>query len=177
MRSSRVVLAGALLLALLPARARAQTVVGPFLGYHTDLDLGVGAFVGIPVPSLDENLAIKPDFGYFFPGGADISGVDFSYWEVNVDGIYQFPVDNESIAPFAMAGINVGHWSFDEDVTGLDLGFGGTEVGLNLGGGVTFLEMGTILPSVGAKLELNGGDGLVLFGAVGFPVGGEPGGM
>jgi hypothetical protein len=154
-------------------QARAQTVVGPYLAYHGDFDLGVGAFVTIPIPSIHENISFKGDFGYYFPGEGGFGGVDFTYWEVNADALMAFPLEgNESIRPFAFGGLNIARFSFDEDITGLDIGFGGTEVGLNLGGGISFINVGSVRPSVGAKIELNGGDGFVLFGALGFPVGG-----
>lgn len=161
-------------LAFAAPRAEAQTVVGPYVAYHGNFDLGIGGFVSIPVRSLNENLFFKGDFGYYFPDDGGVSEVDFSYWEINADALLSFPLEG-TVAPFAMAGLNIGRVSISEDVSGFDFAASGTEIGLNLGGGVALTGMGRFQPAVGAKIELNGGDDFVVFGALGFPLGGGGG--
>lgn len=180
MRKLAYTLAAAAMLAAVPAQSQAQTVVGPYLAYHDDFDLGVGGFVAIPIPSLHENVSLLFDFGYFFPGDLGLDDVDFTYWELNAGGLVRFPIDNEDISPFAFGGLNIARFGVSDDVEGLDYSDGDTEIGLNLGGGITFIGLGNLRPSVGAKVELSGGEGFVLFGALGFPVGGpsnDGGGM
>ena len=141
-----------------PLAASAQTVLGPVAAFHDDLDFGIGAFVEIPVPSLAPGLAIVPSFVYYFPDG-------FDAWEINGDATYAFQVSEDTpVLPFALAGLNilnVGAEGVDSD----------TEIGLNLGGGIGF-RAESVQPFVGAKFELQDGTGFVIFGGVGFTVGG-----
>lgn len=143
----------------LPASASAQVTLGPLAGFHDDVDFGIGAFVSIPVPSLDPNLSIVPSFLYYFPGDP------LKYWEINGDVMYAFEVSADTpVLPFAFAGLNFASFGVD----GFD---SSTEVGLNLGGGVQF-RAESVNPFAGAKLQIGDIDGLVIFGGVGFPVGG-----
>jgi hypothetical protein len=149
-----------------PTAVNAQTTVGPFLAFHDDFDFGVGAYVTFPVEEIHENLAFSGSFGYFFPddgGGA----VDVTYWELNADAILRIPTES-AVRPFLLGGINIAR--VDVDVTGLG-GGSNTEAGLNLGGGVAFPGE-SFTPMVGAKLQIDGGDGFMIFGGLGFPVGG-----
>ena len=92
------------------------------------------------------------------------------YFELNGGVLYRFPVDSDDVSPFALGGLNIARGK------GEGVGPGGsgsrtdTDLGLNLGGGVTFLT-GEVRPSVGLKIELSGGEGFVIFGALGFPLG------
>jgi hypothetical protein len=101
-----------------------------------------------------------------------IATVDRSYFELNGGVLYRFPIDSDDVSPFAMGGLNIARVK----VEGEGVGPGGsgsrtdTDLGLNLGGGVTFLT-GEVRPSVGLKIELSGGEGFVIFGALGFPLG------
>lgn len=140
----------------MPGLASAQVVVGPSVAFHDDLDFGIGAFVMFPLEEVDPNVAASVDFGYFFPEG----GLD--YWEINGNVIYNFPVEADApVLPFVLGGLNIGRFSAGA--------FSDTEIGLNLGGGIVF-PSDQFRPVVGAKIELEGGDGFVLFGGLGFPV-------
>ena len=121
-----VALAGML---LAPAVASAQVNAGPLAAFHDDLDFGIGGFVGIPVPSLDQNLSIVPSFVYYFPDG-------FDAWEINGDVVYGFEVSEDTpVLPFAFAGLNISRVSVDFGSFG---SASSTEMGLNLGGGIQF---------------------------------------
>ena len=141
-----------------PVAASAQVSLGPVLGFHDDLDFGLGGFARIPVPSLATGLSIIPSFVYYFPDG-------FDAWELNGDVSYAFQVSEDTpVLPFAFAGLNVlnvGAEGFDSN----------TDIGLNLGGGITF-RAESVEPFAGVKFELQDGTGFVIFGGVGFPVGG-----
>lgn len=156
-----------------PSDVSSQLLVGPYIAFHDDADLGVGAFVNVPVPSIHENLAFVGDFGFFFPDDGGYDAIDVDYWELNANMLYSFPMEDLSFTPWAMAGLNIANGS-----VGIDLGeFGDgsasdTEIGVNLGGGVTF-GTGTMKPFAGAKIELGGGEGAVVFGGVAFEVGGQ----
>jgi len=148
-----------------PASASAQVVVGPTVLYHDNVDFGVGAFVMFPLEQFDPNLGMNVNFGYYFPDAP--TGVDANFWELNADVLYHFPVAADApVSPFALGGLNIARASG---------GVGGftasnTEIGINLGGGIEF-PSDSFRPLVGAKIELEGGDGFVLFGGLGFPVG------
>lgn len=147
-----------------PAAVQAQLEAGPMVAYHTDAEaIGVGAFLAIPVPQLAEGFAIVPDFIWFFPDG-------FDYFEVNGDLAYFFPVAADSpVMPFAFAGLNIARTSIDLGTFG---SASSTDVGLNLGGGVEFAA-GTLNPFAGAKFEIQDATGFVIFGGLGFPIGGS----
>lgn len=139
-----------------PGSVQAQISAGPLAAFHDDFDLGIGAFMSVPVPSLDPNLAIVPSFVYYFPDG-------FDAFEINGDVMYAFEVSPDTpVLPFAFAGLNV-----------LRVAVGSvsnTEIGLNLGGGITFRSE-SVEPFAGAKFEMGDYDGFVIFGGVGFPLG------
>jgi len=142
-----------------PGVVRAQMTLGPLAALETDggSTFGIGAYAGIAVPSLDEHLSINPSFIYFFP---DVG----TFWELNGDVVYQFEVSAETpVLPFALAGLNIAHASVG--------GFSNTDTSLNLGGGIGF-RAASMSPFVGGKFELRSGSPFVLFGGVGFAVGG-----
>lgn len=159
MRRMRRLALSALALAALvaaPSAAEAQVSFGPVVAFHGDADFGAGALVKMPLPVLYENMGLMGDFIWFFPEG-------FDYWEINGNLTYDFAVANSSIVPFALAGLNVAHASVEfEGVSASD-----TELGLNLGGGVTF-GGSRLRPTVGGRIQLGGGESFVLFGAILF---------
>jgi len=145
-----------------PGAVSAQTTIGGVLGYHDDFEaLGIGAYAAFALPQLQENLSINPSFVYYFPDGIDA-------WEVNGDLVYAFPVSADApVAPFALAGLNIIRVS----VSAGSFSASSTDVGLNLGGGVTF-PMEGFTPFAGAKFEIQDGTGFLIFGGAGFAVGG-----
>ena len=145
----------------LPASVSAQVQAGPLLAYHDDLEaLGIGAFVEIPVASV-EGLSIAPDFTFYFPDDP----VD--YFEINGNVVYDFTVAPDSpVVPFALGGLNIARASVDTGAGSVS----DTEVGLNLGGGVNF-RAGSLAPFAGAKFEFQDGTSFVLFGGLGFALG------
>ena len=170
--SRRLLLPGLLLaVALLPARAQGQFAVGPIGAFHDDFDFGVGAVVMFPLESLHESLSFMGDFTYFFPGIDNLS-----YFEINPGVIFEFPLEDSSILPFAMGGLNIARISFDfglgdlgEILPGFSFDTSSTEIGLNIGGGIKFGSSNNLI--AGARVELGGGEGFVIFGAFPFPIG------
>jgi hypothetical protein len=160
---SFVLLLATLAVFTLPATAQAQASFGALAAFHDDFDLGVGAYVGFPLESVHEQLRAQADFTLFFPG---TDGVD--YFEINGNALYDIPTEG-SVTPFVLGGLNIARVSVDTGDLGEAFGFDGstTDVGLNIGGGVTF-ETESLRPSVGARLELGGGEGLVVFGSLGI---------
>lgn len=160
---NRVLRSGLLALALVavPATAQAQVTLGPTLAYHDDADLGIGATVGLPLTALHEQINFLGDLVIFFPEG-------FDYFEVNANLTYDIPVENASVLPFVLGGLNIARASVD---LGPGLDGSDTQMGLNLGGGIKF-DAGPVRPTVGLRLELDGGDGFVFFGTIPFVLGG-----
>lgn len=152
------VIVGLALLAWTPGLAQAQATLGPVLAYHDDAEaIGIGAALGVPLDELGAGVGLLGDFIWFFPDG-------FDYWEINGNLTYDFPLQQSTIIPFVLAGLNIARASAD--------GFGGdTQLGLNLGAGIEF-DAGTMRPSVGLKVELEGGEGFVIFGTLPFALGG-----
>jgi hypothetical protein len=129
--------------------------LGPTLAYHDDADFGIGAALGLPLDSFGEGVGFLADFIWFFPEFVD-------YWELNGNVTYDLPLEDSTIVPFVLGGLNIAHAS----VTGAS----NTELGLNLGGGIEF-DAGTFRPSVGLRVELSGGEGFVFFGTLPFAMG------
>lgn len=148
-----------------PRAAEAQVQIGPTLAYHDDFDVGLGGTLNVQMPALGDRIGFMADVLVFFP---DAENLD--YLEFNGNVTYDFPLDNQSVRPFALVGLNVARASVD--VPGaLETG-DETEMGLNLGGGIGF-DLGALRPTVGARLEISGGEGVVLFVALPFEVGGN----
>lgn len=158
-----------------PAPTRAQFTLGPGLAWHDDFDLGIGVWGSAPAPSIHENVSVGGDVAVFFPDSPR-DDVDVEYLEINANLFYSFADPELTFTPFALGGLNIARFSVDEDVDlpgGFPFDRSNTDIGLNVGGGIAFGTTGSgIRPVVGAKIELGGGKGLVLFGGLGFPVGG-----
>ena len=155
-------LAVAAALFALPGLAQAQDPVPPTLGptiaYHDDADFGVGIGFTIPLEAFGPQVGFAGDFIYFFP-----SIDNLKYWELNGNLTYDFQIEGASVAPFALAGLNVAHASVEVGSESA----GNTELGLNVGGGIRF-DAGSLRPTVGLRIEIEGGDGWVVFGSVPF---------
>lgn len=153
-------LAAAAFLALAPLTAQAQMQFGPTLGIHEHFDVGIGATLSGQAPSLGQGVGFMADFVFYFPDVGD-------YFELNGNITYDFPLENSTVVPFVLGGLNIGHRSFE--VNGLDAS--NTEVGINLGGGIAF-DAGSFRPSVAAKVDIGGYEGFVVFATLPFQVGG-----
>lgn len=163
----RTLLATCLLVFILsPGVLQAQVHVGPQASYADETDLGIGARVGVELPTPNLPLEAMASFDYFFPSGT--AGADMTYWEINGNLVYKIPVKNSAVSPYAGAGLNLAHASID------NIPFVGTasstDMGLNLLGGARF-KAGNISPFGEARFTLGGGEQFVLTGGVMFQVG------
>jgi hypothetical protein len=148
-----------------PHDAEAQAQIGPTLAWHDDFDVGVGGTLNVRMPALGDRIGFTAEGLVFFPDADDTS-----YLEFNGNLTYDFPLENERVRPFALLGLNVARLSVD--LPGELDSVADTEIGLNLGAGIGF-EVGAIRPRVGARLEIGGGEGFVLFVTVPFDVSGN----
>lgn len=172
----RLALAGlaAAALVALPSQAQAQNYIGPVVGFHGDYDLGVGAYFSMPMPDWHENLSLLFDAEFWFPGEGyeGIGGSASVSAQTFAAGVaMNFPVE-ASVLPFAFGQLAYHNVSVDVDTAFGDFDAGGGDIGLHLGGGVSFGSTdGGLRPSAGARVELAGGSSFALFGALGFPLG------
>lgn len=140
-----------------PVAVSGQVTVGPVLAYENDADFGIGASLGTALDELGEGFGLLADFLIFFPEAGD-------YFELNGNVTYDVPLEDSSVVPFLLGGLNVARFSGD-------LGGSNTNLGLNLGGGVDF-DLGNFRPTAGVRAQLEGGDGLVFFITLPFQTGG-----
>ncbi len=166
------VLVGAALFAFAPQNVFGQFLLGPEVAWNDDFDIGIGAGVEFDLDNLLEGLGLQGDFLYFFPGDvAGLESFDQDYMEFNANATYDFPLKNSTVVPYALAGANIGIASLDYTGSGEVSVSDGTEVGLNLGGGIQF-DLGKFRPRVGARFVLGGWETFTIYGFLPFVIGG-----
>ncbi len=164
----------------------AMVVVSLFIGIQSvqaqggqgQVRLGGGLVFGTEIESLGlqfrgdyaitDNILIAPDFVYFFPD-SDF-GIDFNWFDININGNYLFEVSNPDVIPYALAGFNIAIVSFDLNnimIPGLTDDTE-TEVGFNLGGGADFL-VGVVVIFGEIRYAI-GNDQLVIGGGAKIPL-------
>lgn len=131
-------------------RATAQFSAGAGLAYGAELE-----DLGIQVKGLyqiNDDWRGAADLIFYFDGEEDINVT-----EINLNGNYLFG-DLESVAPYALAGLNIFRvgTSFD------GASFSVSEVGLNVGGGVNFPISETLIGSAELKYVIGDADQLVI---------------
>jgi outer membrane immunogenic protein len=132
--------------------ASAQTKVGGFLGYGSELEklgLGINGEFG-----LTDKIAISPSFMFWLVENANV-------WELNVNANYYFTKAG-SVDLYGIGGINL----FNAKVDGA--GDGNSEVGINLGIGFNFNVGKSWQPFSEAKFVLGDADQLALLFGVKF---------
>ena len=160
----------AIALFLIPAAVHAQTSVS--LGPKAGIDLGdaeepfIGADVRIEVS--ETPVRINPFFNFYF------APENITFWSAGVNGLFDIELDDESITPYAGAGLQIFRTSVE--TPGIDIGIPGFEVepesssttdfGLTGVGGIEFRLDGGFRPFVQAELGIvfNEIENLTLFG-------------
>ena len=135
---------------------------GPQLDFGTNnLNLGIGGRVDLGLAkSVGAPIDVVGSFDYFF-GTSPVT-----FWEINVNGWYNFKIPQSSVAPYVGGGIAIDHASVD---CGGFSGCSATNAGLNLGGGAKFkLKSSKITPFAEARLEIRSGSAFVLTGGILF---------
>lgn len=140
--------------------------------------LGGGLVFGTEIESLGlqfrgdyaitDQFLIAPDIVYFFPD-SDF-GIDFNWFDINLNANYLFEVSNPDVVPYALAGVNIAIVSFDLNeimIPGLTDDTE-TEVGFNIGGGVDFLV--GFVTVFGEMRYALGNDQLVIGGGAKIPL-------
>jgi len=129
-----------------PRAADAQVYIGPEIAFNDEADFGVGAGLEFDLPAIDPGISYLGDFIFFFPDG-------FDYFEFNTNLTYDLPLDDASIVPFVLSGLNVARVSSE----GLVDDVSNTEIGLNVGGGLKF-NAGDLSPRVTGRFNLFSGE-------------------
>lgn len=156
---------------LIPATAQAQTTVsvGPKAGFGLgDIEEPyIGADVRI---DFDAPVRINPKFDYYF------APENVTFWSAGANALFDFPVDDSPVAPYAGGGVQIFRSSSDtpdefDDIPGFDADIDNstTDFGLSGVGGVEFnLESG-VRPFVQGEVGIvfNELSNLTLFGISG----------
>ena len=140
-RIAPVVILATLLLASMPEAAQAQPplqrdtwLLTGALGLGLDADANPSLTIhGAAAYPLTSQLAIEGELGYVFDVAPGNIGVDASLTTIHATALYFFDT-SYVLTPYLAAGIGAG--KFSVDVT--PGSFSQTEVGFNLGGGVTY---------------------------------------
>ncbi len=140
--------------------SQAQAQIGGGLVFGFDIGT-VGINVRGDIPVTDE-IDVVPGFIYYFESNINI-------FEVNANGHYNFDA-GDTVQPYALAGLNISHFSYDSEILGIGFEADGTDVGLNLGGGINF-DLGGISAFAEGRLLLGGFEDFSLTGGVLFPIG------
>ncbi len=156
--------------AAIPAVAHAQMGVKDWhFGPQVNLQLNENSGFGIGaraqynlakmIPSVPQLKAFA-SFDYFLKKNY------ITEWELNIDGIYMFPMTNSPIHPYAGAGIN--YLNVSVDVPGFGSASSGN-AGLGFLGGIQFKPMGSgITPFVEARIATSSGSAFTLAGGILF---------
>ena len=130
-------------LACVPGVANAQSpltpgvwILSPAIGIalDSDADTTLSASVAAAYP-LTPVVAVEGELGHLFDLAPDNPVVDSSLTTVHGSLLY-FLETGSALQPYLAAGLGVGRFSFD--VEGPPDSFETTEIGFNLGGGVTY---------------------------------------
>ena len=138
----------------------AQAQIGGGLVFGFDIGtVGINLRGDIPVT---EEIDVVPGFIYYFES-------DISIFEFNANGHYNFEA-SDVVQPYALAGLNISRFEYDNEFRGVGFDIDGTDIGLNLGGGVNF-ELGNINAFAEGRLLLGGFEDFSITTGVLFPIG------
>ena len=153
------------LLIIVSLSSNAQKRIGGGLVFGLDIDQP-----GIVVNYehfVTDNVAISPDFIYYFPEKVTVLGnsVSSSFWEINLNGHYYFMTGDTEI--YGLGGLNYTNVKVETEVLGITTSVSDGDVGINLGGGINF-GSGPIVPFAQMKFTIGSTDQLVIGGGVKF---------
>lgn len=151
------------LLGLYGGEARAQMGFGAHASFASEVDLGIGARAMFEAPV--ERLTIVPSLDFFFPSSG-ISGMTMRWIELNGNVHYAFPLSDAEMPylPYAGGGLSLARHSVSfGSVSDSEM-----ELGLNLVGGVNFLNLASFTPFAELRFNTAGSGQLILTGGINF---------
>jgi hypothetical protein len=166
----------ACVLALLVATStttQAQSKLGAGLVFGTEAEsIGLQANFYTPIASV-ENLSVGGDLTYFLPKEI-VNNVDRTWFEINVNGQYQF-YSEQMLSAYALAGINITTYGVKYDGPGSDVWRDGsdTAAGLNLGVGGEYAVNPSLFAFAEFKFVISDYDQAVFTAGLRFPIGGK----
>lgn len=157
----------ALMLSVGAAKAQGITVeLGPKVGFDVagdieELFVGADARFRTSLP-----VVLNAAFDYYFTES------ELTVWQLGLNALYEFGIDNEVFTPYAGAGLGITRFSVDIDTPIGDFNSSSTEAGINLIGGAR-MEMGTVGLFGQAQLTFGDPDIIGLAAGVLFSLGGN----
>ena len=134
--------------------------------YADDFDFGIGGRIVAGTDEVVENSRVMASFDLYFPDG---NGADVSFWEININAHYLFPLENSPVGVYAGAGLHFYNWSVDfEEESFFGGSFDDSGAGLNILGGVDFSGTQSVTPFAELKIELGGAEQFIITGGVRF---------
>ncbi len=137
---SIVLLSGILLFTGNLQRATAQIDIGGGLAYGSEIEnLGIRAD---GVYTINEQFRAGANITFFLPKEM-FPGVDWTWWEINANGHYLFPMDAD-VNVYGLAGLNFVNFKAEgQTVTGpfgntFSSSYSDSAIGLNIGGGAEY---------------------------------------
>lgn len=135
-----------------PTTSRAQTglKLGPRIGlpFGDVSDIGGNLYFGaearVGLGSLPAPVTLNPFFDFYLTD--DFAGSSLSVFAVDLNGLYEFSIEDAPAVPYAGGGIAITRISVDVQTQGpIAVDPSSTEVGLNLVGGARF-PLGSVEP-------------------------------
>lgn len=172
------ILALALVVVAVPSKAQVAIDLGPRIGYDlggdTDaLFIGAGAVFGIPDFPIDIGVA----FDYYFVGDDTFGGGGFgsvdvssSMFQLSVNALYDFVLEDMDFVPYAGAGLGISRISTSVSGGGVSMSDSSSDTGINLIGGARF-DMGNVYPFAQAQFTIGDLDLFTLAAGVLIPIG------
>lgn len=157
--------------AALPGEA--QIHIGLQGSYGEETDWGIGARLTADVFQTPTGwFELIASFDYFFPDDdweIPFLSVEYTYYEINGNVVYNMSLPNSPLVPYAGAGINVATGDVSADIFGFEIdAISETETGVNVLGGLKIKTTGRFTPFVEFRYESGGGEQYVLTGGIVF---------
>jgi len=143
-----------------------------------DLDIELAPRIGYDLGDLDEffigaegrfyiedfPVVLSPGFDYYF-ASSGFEGTSLDIFGIDLNAIYEFELEDNTITPYAGAGIGIIRVSSSGNFEGFSVSTSSTETGINLLGGAIFNIDAPVRPFAQAKTNL--GSNFTLFSLMG----------
>lgn len=162
-----------LLLLLAPTPSEAQIHLGVQGSYGEESDFGIGARMTADLEQLIKVKGVELilSFDYFFPEDDwDIPfiEVDYTYYEVNANLVYNARLQNAAFIPYFGGGLNIAKGEVSADILGFSINaIDETETGFNVLAGLK-VPTNRLTPFLEFRFESGGGEQYVVSAGIVF---------